>query len=82
MLIIDEGAEEIEMSSPGGFTELNANSGLLYVGGLPPSMFMSINNSLLMPGEELPPPAPICFHALSINGYYRDLRSEERNIEI
>ncbi len=65
------------MVSPGSFTELNANSGFLYLGGLPPSMFAGVNNSLLMPGDELPPPALVCFHAISINGDYQDLRCAE-----
>ena len=68
-MITDGDTEDLSDVSPANFTSLNANSGLLFVGGIPPGM--SIN---LLPPGEVPAAALICLHALSINGIFENLR--------
>ena len=73
-MTIDGGAEMVSGASPGNFTVLNANSNMLFVGGVPPEIITDQNLALLFPGEPRPPSTFACFHALSINGRFFDLR--------
>ena len=63
----------LDLSSPDGYSQLNAKSGMLFVGGLPFSL-PTPDVSLLFPGEPRPLSALACFHALSINGRYLNVR--------
>ena len=73
-MTIDGGAEMVSGSSPGNFTALNANSNLLFVGGVPTEIIADQDLSLLFPGDPRPPSTFACYHALSINGRFIDLR--------
>lgn len=67
-LVIDDGVEAVNGTSPGTFSSLNVNSGYLFIGGVP--AFVASASLLLQP------PVSIlgCFYTLSVNGVYEDLR--------
>ena len=72
---MDGGAETVSLTSPDpeDYTQLNDNSGWLFLGGLPSSLATE-DVSLLFPGEPRPLSAFACFHALSVNRRYINIR--------
>lgn len=72
--MVVDGSDKSNATSPEGFTALNVNAGVLFLGGTP---VVKPPSSLLWPGIDAPSSALACFHTLSVNGIYYDLRSPQ-----